>query len=113
LSLPLIIGYVVSLITATTGKPSTFLEVLAYLPPTAPFAMPTLVSLGSATWWQFAISVALSIASTIAVARLATSIYRRAILRTGRRVRIRELISAKPAGPRDQDGRGFATGADR
>jgi ABC-2 type transport system permease protein len=113
LSIPLIVGYVVSLITATTGKPSTFLEVLAYLPPTAPFAMPTLVSLGSATWWQFAISVALSIASTIAVARLATSIYRRAILRTGRRVRIRELISVRRAGPRDQDGRGFATGADR
>jgi ABC-2 type transport system permease protein len=100
LSIPLIIGYVVSLITATTGKPSTFLEVLAYLPPTAPFAMPTLVNLGSATWWQFTISVLLSIASTIAVARLATSIYRRAILRTGRRVRIRDLMSAGSLGRR-------------
>ncbi len=99
LSLPLIVGYVVSLITASSARPNTFLEVLAYLPPTAPVAMPTLVSLGSATWWQFAISVALSLASTIAVARLATSIYRRAILRTGRRVRIRELVSTKPSRP--------------
>jgi ABC-2 type transport system permease protein len=94
LSIPLVVGYVVSLVGTASGRPSTFLEVLAYLPPTAPFAMPTLVGFGSATWWQFAISVALSIASTIAVARLATSIYRRAILRTGRRVGIRELISA-------------------
>jgi len=95
LSIPLTVGYIVSLITASTGRPTTFLKILAYLPPTAPFAMPTLVSLGSATWWQFAISVVLSIVSTFAVARLATSVYRRAILRTGRRVRIREVMSAK------------------
>jgi ABC-2 type transport system permease protein len=100
LSIPLMVGYIASLVGATSGRPSTFVEVLAYLPPTAPFAMPTLVSFGAATWWQFAISVALSIASTIAVARLATSVYRRAILRTGRRVRIRDLVSMRPSGAR-------------
>jgi ABC-2 type transport system permease protein len=100
LSIPLLVGYVVSLITASSDRPSTFVEILAYLPPTAPVAMPTLVSLGSATWWQFAISVALSLASTIAVARVATSVYRRAILRTGRRVRIGELMSRRPSRPR-------------
>jgi ABC-2 type transport system permease protein len=93
LSIPLTIGYVVSLITAGSGRPTTFLEVLAYLPPTAPLAMPTLVGLGSATWWQFSISVVLSVVTTIAVARLASSVYRRAILRTGRRVRLRDLTS--------------------
>jgi len=67
--------------------------VLAYLPPTAPFAMPVLVSLGRITPWEFAASAALSVAYTIGVAKLATSIYRRAILRTGRRVRLREAIS--------------------
>ena len=101
LTIPVIVGYIVSLTAATSGRPNTFVDVLAYLPPTAPFAMPTLVGLGTATWWEFGISVALSIASTIAVARIATSVYRRAILRTGRRVRIRELRSAKPsAAPR-------------
>ena len=98
LSIPLLVGYIASLISASSSQPSTFVEVLAYLPPTAPFAMPTLVSFGAATWWQFAISVALSIVSTIAIARLATSIYRRAILRTGRRVRIRDLMPAKQKG---------------
>lgn len=98
LTIPVLVGYISSLTVATTGTPNTFVDVLAYLPPTAPFAMPTLVGIGAATWWQFAISVLLSIASTVAVARLATSIYRRAILRTGRRVRIRELLPAKPTG---------------
>lgn len=96
LTIPVLVGYISSLTVATTGTPNTFVDVLAYLPPTAPFAMPTLVGIGAATWWEFAISVVLSIASTVAVARLATSIYRRAILRTGRRVRIRELLTAKP-----------------
>ena len=96
LTIPVLVGYISSLTVATTGTPNTFVDVLAYLPPTAPFAMPTLVGIGAATWWEFAISVVLSIASTVAVARLATSIYRRAILRTGRRVRIRELLPAKP-----------------
>jgi ABC-2 type transport system permease protein len=97
LSIPLIVGYVTALVSSGATKPSTFLEVLAYLPPTAPLAMPSLVNLGGVTWWQFAISVALTIASTFAVARIATSIYRRAILRTGRRVRLRELMPARPS----------------
>jgi ABC-2 type transport system permease protein len=97
LSIPLIIGYVTALASSGASKPGAFLEVLAYLPPTAPLAMPSLVNFGAVTWWQFAISVALTIASTFAVARVATSIYRRAILRTGRRVRFRELLPARPA----------------
>jgi ABC-2 type transport system permease protein len=68
-------------------------EVLAYLPPTSPFAMPVLVGLGRVTWWEFAGSAAISVLCTIGVARLAAGIYRRAILRTGRRVRLREVIS--------------------
>ena len=59
LSLPIILGYIVSLIVAESGSTSTFFDVLAYLPPTAPFAMPVLVGLGQATWWEFALSVVL------------------------------------------------------
>lgn len=93
LSLPIIFGYIVALTAVASGSPSTLLKVLAYLPPTAPFAMPVLVGLGAVTWWQFAASVALTVLCTVAVARLATSIYRRAILRTGQRVRLREIVS--------------------
>jgi ABC-2 type transport system permease protein len=68
-------------------------KVLAYLPPTAPFAMPVLVGFGVVTWWEFLASVVVSVACTVGVARLATGIYRRAILRTGRRVKLHEVLS--------------------
>jgi len=93
LSLPIIFGYIMALTTVGAGSPSTFFQVLAYLPPTAPFAMPVLVGLGAVTWWQFAASVVVSIVCTVGVARLAAGIYQRAILRTGRRVQLRELFS--------------------
>jgi ABC-2 type transport system permease protein len=94
LSLPMIFGYVMGLTAVSSANPSTLFEVLAYLPPTAPFAMPVLVGLGAANWLEFLASVAISVASTVLVARLATNIYRRAILRTGRRVRLREVLSS-------------------
>jgi len=67
--------------------------VLAFLPPTAPFAMPVLVGLSAVTWWEFAASAAVTIVCTVGVSRLATSVYRRAILRTGRRVPLREVFA--------------------
>jgi ABC-2 type transport system permease protein len=93
LSLPLIFAYIVSLTAVSSTSPSTFIRVLAYLPPTAPFAMPALVALGAVTWWEFAASAAVSLVCTFAVARLATTVYRRAILHTGRRVQLREIFA--------------------
>jgi ABC-2 type transport system permease protein len=93
ISIPIIFAYVVSLTVAGSGSAPVWFHVLAYLPPTAPLAMPVLVGLGTVTWWEFAASVAISIVSTVFVARLAAGIYRKAILRTGRRVQLRELFS--------------------
>lgn len=92
LSAPLIVGYVVSLTGVSAGSASLLVKVLAFLPPTAPFAMPTLVGFGEATIWQFLLSVALSVASTVLVALVAARVYRTAVLRTGGRVKLRELV---------------------
>jgi ABC-2 type transport system permease protein len=92
LSLPILFGYITALTVAGSGNPSLLFQVLAYLPPTAPFAMPVLVGLGRVTWWQFTASVVLSVIGTVLVARFAARIYQRAILRTGRRVRLREIL---------------------
>jgi ABC-2 type transport system permease protein len=96
LSLPIVLGYVLALTTASTGNPSLFFKVLAYLPPTAPFAMPVLVGLDQVQWWQFAASVILSLAGTAGMAWLASGIYRRAVLRSGQRVHLRDLVSRPP-----------------
>jgi ABC-2 type transport system permease protein len=94
LSLPIIFGLLVSQLAVTSGHPTALTEVLAYLPPTAPFAMPALVQLGQVTWWQFAGSAALCVSCTFGLARLALGIYTRAILRTGHRIRLREAVPA-------------------
>jgi ABC-2 type transport system permease protein len=96
LSLPIILGYVLALTTASTGHASVFFEVLAYLPPTAPFAMPVLVGLAQVQWWQFVASVIISLAGTAGMAWVASGIYRRAVLRSGQRVRLRDLVPRSP-----------------
>jgi ABC-2 type transport system permease protein len=93
LSLPMIFGYIMALTGASSGSPSALLKVLAYLPPTAPFAMPVLVGLRAVTWWEFLGSAMISVVCTIGIARVASTVYRRAILRTGARVRLREVFN--------------------
>jgi ABC-2 type transport system permease protein len=93
LSAPLIFGYITSLVGASSGHASALVKVLAYLPPTAPFAMTTLVGFGQVTWWQFGSSVLVSVACTLLVSLAAARIYRTAVLRTGGRVRLRDLAS--------------------
>jgi ABC-2 type transport system permease protein len=102
LTLPIVVAYVLAITAASSGSASLFFEVLAYLPPTAPFAMPVLVGLDLVSWWQFVISVALAIGGTVCVALLAERVYRRAVLRSGQRVRLHELRDrrqTRPAAP--------------
>jgi ABC-2 type transport system permease protein len=93
LSIPILLGYIFSITVASTGHPNVFFKILAYLPPTAPFCMSVLVGLNDVRWWQFVASVLLSLAGTAGMALFAARIYRRAVLRTGGRVRIRQLLA--------------------
>lgn len=93
LSVPLIVGYVTALTAAESGHASLLIQVFAYFPPTAPFAMPVLVGLSAVTWWAFALSVFVSLLATVGVARFAARVYQRAILRTGGRVPLRDALA--------------------
>ena len=93
LSIPILLGYIFAITVASSGHADLFFKILAYVPPTAPFCMPVLVALGEVTWWQFVASVLITIAATGGMAVFAAGIYRRAVLRTGGRVAIRELIA--------------------
>lgn len=108
LSLPLIAGYILGINATASGSAATWFHVLAYLPPTAPFAMTALVGLGAVAWWQFLISASISVICTVGVARSAATVYRRAILRTGGRVPLREIWSGRSSkkqvhNPADRD----------
>ena len=90
--LPLLFGYIISFTALGASSPSLLNQVLAYLPPTAPFVMPVLFALGQVAWWQVVVSGLITAASTVGMARLAGTIYGRAILRTGRRVKLKEVL---------------------
>jgi len=92
LSIPILVGYIFSLTVAGSGNADLLYKIFAYLPPTAPFCMPVLVSLHLVTWWEFVGSVLITLAATVGMAFFAARIYGRAVLRTGGRVRIRDLI---------------------
>ena len=96
LSIPILVGYIFSITVASSGNADLLFKVLAYLPPTAPFCMPVLVGLGQVTWWEFVASVLITIAGTVGMALFAARIYSRAVLRTGGRVRVRELLGRTP-----------------
>jgi hypothetical protein len=52
-----------------------------------------LVGLHQVQWWEFTASVLISVAGTAGMAIFAARIYRRAVLRTGGRVKLRELVA--------------------
>ena len=95
--IPLIIAYALSYTVIYANGASTFYRVLGFLPPTAPVAMPVLYAAGDVPGWQAAISDVLVAAGTVWMARIAATIYGRSILRTGSRVRLREVLGRAPA----------------
>ena len=93
LQLPLLIAYFASFPALLAGTANPVVNVLAYFPPTAPIAMPVLAAVGGVGPVGVAISVVLTLASAVLLMRLAGRIYSRAILRTGRRIKLREVLS--------------------
>ncbi len=91
--LPLILAYALSYTVIYANGASTFYHVLGFLPPTAPIAMPVLYAAGDVPAWQAAVSAVLVAVGTVWMARTAATIYARSILRTGSRVRLREVLA--------------------
>jgi ABC-2 type transport system permease protein len=91
--LPLIVAYALSYTVIYANGANAFYHVLGFLPPTAPIAMPVLYAAGDVPAWQAAVSAVLVAAGTAWMARTAAAIYGRSILRTGARVRLREVLT--------------------
>lgn len=92
LQIPLFIGYFASLSTSGSDTVNGFVKVLAYIPFTAPMNLPLLSASGAAGPLQVAISMLITAVSIVVVTRLAAALFRSAILRTGQRVRVRQLL---------------------
>ncbi|MGC8498014.1 MAG: ABC transporter permease [Acidimicrobiales bacterium] len=94
LNVPTIVGYVTALTAASAGHASTLLRVLAFIPLTSTFAVPTLIGLHAMSGGAALVSALESVVAIVLVARGAAAIYQRAILRGGR-VRLRDLRAAR------------------
>ncbi|TVR23584.1 MAG: ABC transporter permease [Ilumatobacter sp.] len=65
--------------------------VLALFPLTSPLVMPSRVALGTASLVEVLVALGLLVVGVMVAARFATVVYRRAIVRTGARLRLRDL----------------------
>jgi ABC-2 type transport system permease protein len=92
LQIPLIVAYILSYTVIYANGVNLLFHVLAFIPFTAPVAMPVLVAVGAAPAWQIAVSAVITVVSTVIMARVAGTIYERAILRTGTRLRVRQVL---------------------
>ncbi len=96
LMIPLIVAYSLSTGVLFNGAYS-FYHVLAFIPWTAPVAMPTLFAIGAAPAWQMVVSALLCVIATIATVRLAGLVYQRSLMRTGARVKLRQVLRSSPS----------------
>lgn len=88
LNMVLIAGYLIG----GSAPESAPAAVLAYLPLTSPMVMPSRIAVGAASTTEMAVSAGLSLAAVLLVARVGSTVYRRAIVRTGRRLKVREVL---------------------
>jgi ABC-2 type transport system permease protein len=91
----LVAGYVLA-VTVVASDPGGGWSVAASLfPLTAPLAMPIRWATGQVPVYQLGLAMALTAATAVLLVSVASSIYRRALLITGRRVRLREVVSRR------------------
>ncbi len=96
LLIPLIVAYTLSNGVLFNGA-NSFYHVLAFIPWTAPVAMPTLYAVGAAPAWELVVSALISLVATVATVRVAGVVYARSVMRTGGRVRLRQVLRSGAA----------------
>jgi ABC-2 type transport system permease protein len=75
------------------GSPDSPLAVVASLVPlTAPMVMPMRTALGAAAAYEVALAVVGTAATAVLLNRFGGGVYRRAMIRTGRRLKLREVL---------------------
>jgi ABC-2 type transport system permease protein len=91
--IPLLFAYLASF-SAASGA-NTLLWILAFVPPTAVLAMPSLYAIGAAPLWAVALSMVITAVTVVLVVNVAAKIYERSVLRTARKIGWREAFRAR------------------
>lgn len=88
---PLTVVLIAGYLAAQATSDSVIGLVLAVFPLTSPMVMPARVALGEASFVEVLMALAVLAVGVMVAARVATTVYRRAIVRTGSRLRLRDL----------------------
>ena len=89
---PLTFLLIGTFIVAQSSADSVLGTVLAYFPLTSPLMMPFRIALGEASIVEIVGSLVLLVVSIAVAARIGATIYSRAIVRTGRKLTVREAL---------------------
>ncbi|MFN0092432.1 MAG: ABC transporter permease [Acidimicrobiales bacterium] len=96
----LIAGYWASFLAV--GRPDSVWAVAAsFVPPTAPFAMPSRVAMGAVAWWEPVAAAGLTLAAIAALVGIGGRVYANAILHTGPALKLRQVWRRPPVGSAD------------
>lgn len=68
------------------------LQIMSYIPFSAPVAVPMRAYLGIMEWWEGLLSFGIVLAATALVIVIAARVYERSLLRTGKPVKLREAL---------------------
>jgi ABC-2 type transport system permease protein len=93
---PLSVMLIAFYLVGQGGADSTLGAILPYVPFAAPMVMPARIALGESSPLEVAASLAIGVATVVVVARVSAAVYRRAIVRTGRRLKLRDALRSVP-----------------
>jgi ABC-2 type transport system permease protein len=91
-AMTLVASYIVALAVVAPDPSAGWSVAVSIFPLTAPLVMPVRWASGQVPTYQLVVAMALTAATAVLLVSVAASIYRRALLITGHRVRLREMI---------------------
>jgi ABC-2 type transport system permease protein len=90
----LMVAYFLSFFVAQEPD-STVAKVFSVVPPFSATIMPVRDAASPVPWWELLLAAGLMIVASIVVVRLAATIYERAVLRTGARLKLTQVLRGK------------------
>lgn len=102
----LVLAYLGAIMGVQQDPGSVLSLTLSLFPLTSLMAMPVRWASGLVPGWQLALSMVLAMLAAVVLAALASRVYRRALVITGRRLRLREMMTAQANGAEHSSGGG-------
>ena len=89
---PLMAALIGSLLVSQSAPETGLATVLAYIPFSSPVVEPTRIAVGASSPLEMALSLSILVVSVFVAVRVGGVVYQRAIVRTGRRLKLREVL---------------------